>query len=95
MAEEMGTGAGKSRVRSEEQGRPQESLGPSKRDLRDVDAVSKKELAARAVAGGLDGPEGEDEMVEWHRSGRPGGELRNERRRPIQRSTTQRSQSRS
>ena len=27
------------------------------------------------MAGGLDGPEGEDELVEWHRSGRPGGEL--------------------
>jgi hypothetical protein len=55
--------------------------------------ISKLELAARAVAGGLDGAEGEDEMAEWHRPGRPVvGELRNERRRPIQRSTTQRSQ---
>jgi hypothetical protein len=66
--------------------------GPSRgRD----EVVIKEELAMRDVAGGLDGPEGEDGMVQWHGPGRPGGELRNDRRRPIQRSTIQRSQSRS
>ena len=51
----------------------------------------KEGLTAREVAGGLDGPEEEDEMAEWHGPGGSGGELRNDRRRPIQRSTTQRS----
>ena len=59
------------------------------------EVVIKEELTAREVAGGLDGPEGEDGMAEWHGPGGPGGELRNDPRRPIQRSTTQRSQSRS
>ena len=59
------------------------------------EVVIKEELTARGVAGGRDGPEGEDGMAEWHGPGGPGGELRNDPRRPIQRSTTQRSQSRS
>ena len=37
---------------------------------RDVDLVSKLELAARVVAGVLDGAKGEDDMAEWHRPGR-------------------------
>ena len=90
MIEEMETGAGEIRGA----GPCKTESGPEKKRTAegDVDLVSKLELAARAVAGGLDGAEGEDEMAEWHRPGRPVGELRNERRRPIQRSTTQRSQ---
>ena len=53
------------------------------------------EMTAREEAGGLDGPEDEDGRAEWHGPGGPGGKLRNDRRRPIQRSTTQRSQTRS
>ena len=59
------------------------------------EVVVEEELTARGVAGGLDGPEGEDGMAEWHGPGGPGGELRKDPRRLIQRSTTQRSQSRS
>ena len=50
---------------------------------------------ARIVAVGLDGVRGGDELTGWHRPGGLCGELRKGRRRPIQRSTTQRSQSRS
>jgi hypothetical protein len=30
------------------------------------EVVVKEELTARGVAGGLDEPEGEDRMAEWH-----------------------------
>ena len=53
------------------------------------------EMTEREMAGGLDGPEDEGGIAEWHGPGGPGGKLRNDRRRPIQRSTTQRSQTRS
>jgi hypothetical protein len=60
--------------------------------LQGGDEVGIREgLTAREVAGGLDGPEEEDEITEWHGPGGSGGELRNDRRRPIQRSKTQRS----
>ena len=45
------------------------------------EVVIKEELTAREVADGLDGPG----MAGWHGPGGPGGELRNDPRRPIQR----------
>ena len=88
MVEEMETGAGEIRGA----GPCETESGPEKKRTAkgDVDLVSKLELAAGIVAGGLDGAEGDDEMAERHGSGRPGGELRNGRRRPIPRSKTQR-----
>ncbi len=66
-------------------------------EVEEPGAVERSAEAASVL--GLEtgcGTEGEDGMAEWHGPGGPGGELRNDPRRPIQRSTTQRrSQSRS